>query len=414
MEDALVMILAGGVGSRLRPLTLDRAKPAVPFGGRYRIIDFVLSNFVNSGFYKIKVLTQYKADSLINHIARGWRLSELLGHYIDAVPAQQRRGPHWYSGSADSIYQNLNLIEDYKPRDIFVFGGDHIYKMDVAQMLAHHRKCGGDLTVAAVPVPIEQGSQFGIIEADEQGRIIGFQEKPDNPRPMPGDPTRCLASMGNYIFERTSLVREVTRDAADESSAHDFGKSIVTRMVLDPDCPVYVYDFSTNIIPGQPQAEQGYWRDVGSIDAYWQSSMDLVALAPEFDLYNPKWPIRTRYKHYAPAKFVHDDPDHNRVGTAINSMVAEGVIVSGGMIRNSILCPRVRVNSYSSIEESVLFKGVQVGRHARLRRCVVDKGVEVPPYAVIGYDLEEDRRRFTVSPEGVVVIAKGTKAEQFE
>ncbi|AWV90970.1 glucose-1-phosphate adenylyltransferase [Bradymonas sediminis] len=414
MEDALVMILAGGVGSRLRPLTLDRAKPAVPFGGRYRIIDFVLSNFVNSGFYKIKVLTQYKADSMINHISRGWRLSEMLSHYVDAVPAQQRRGPHWYSGSADAIYQNLNLIDDANPRDICVFGGDHIYKMDVAQMLKHHRDRGAELTVAAIPVPLEEGTQFGIIEVDAEGRIIGFEEKPDNPRPMPNDPTRCLASMGNYIFGSQALVREVTRDAEDENSAHDFGKNIVTRMVQDADCPVFVYDFSTNIIPGQPLAEQGYWRDVGSIDAYWQSSMDLVALSPQFDLYNPKWPIRTRYKHYAPAKFVHDDPDNNRVGSAVNSMVAEGVIVSGGLIRNSILFPRVRVNSYSSIEESVLFTRVQVGRHARLRRCVIDKDVEIPPYAEIGFNLEEDRRRFTVSPEGVVVIPKGTTLEDFE
>ncbi len=409
MDNVLVMILAGGEGSRLRPLTRDRAKPAVPFGGRYRIIDFVLSNFVNSGFYKIKVLTQYKADSLINHISRGWRLSEHVGHYVDAVPAQQRRGPHWYRGSADSIYQNLNLLEDAQPDDVCVFGGDHIYKMDVSQMLAHHRERGGDLTVAAVPVPIEQGSQFGIIEADETGRIIGFEEKPDQPKPMPGDDTRCLASMGNYIFESGALGGEVTRDAKDEESAHDFGKSIVTRMVRDEDCDVFVYDFSTNVVPGQPDTEQGYWRDVGTIDSYWQTSMDLVAIEPQFDLYNPRWPIRTRYKHHAPAKFVHDDPTHNRVGMAINSMVAEGAIVSGGVIRNSVLFPRVRVNSYSRIEESVLFDGVDIGRRAKIRRAVIDKGVRIPADAVIGYDLEKDRQRFTVSETGVVVIPKGAE-----
>ena len=407
MDDVLVMVLAGGEGSRLRPLTADRAKPAVPFGGRYRIVDFVLSNFVNSGFYKIKVLTQYKADSLINHIARGWRLSELVGHYVDAVPAQQRRGPHWYRGSADSIYQNLNLIEDAEPNDVCVFGGDHIYKMDVSQMVRHHRECGGDLTVAAVPVPIEEGSQFGIIEADTDGRIIGFDEKPDQPKPMPGDPTRCLASMGNYIFETSCLVDQVSRDAKDEQSAHDFGKSIVTKMVCDDVSDVYVYDFSTNEVPGQSEEERGYWRDVGTIDSFWQSSMDLVAINPQFDLYNPRWPIRTRYEHHAPAKFVHDDPTNNRVGTAINSMVAEGAIVSGGVIRNSILFPRVRVNSYSRIEESVIFDGVDIGRHAKIRRAVIDKGVEVPADAVIGYDLEKDRQRFTVSDTGVVVIPKG-------
>jgi glucose-1-phosphate adenylyltransferase len=406
MDDVLVMILAGGEGSRLRPLTRDRAKPAVPFGGRYRIIDFVLSNFVNSGFYRIKVLTQYKADSLINHIARGWRLSELVGHYVDAVPAQQRRGPHWYRGSADSIYQNLNLISDASPKDVCVFGGDHIYKMDVRQMLRHHRDTGGALTVAAVPVPLSQGSQFGIIEADESGRIIGFAEKPDDPRPMPGDPTRCLASMGNYIFEAGSLVDEVSRDADDEESAHDFGKSIVTGMVRDGSRDVFVYDFSKNDVPGQNSRERGYWRDVGTLDSYWQASMDLVAINPEFDLYNPKWPIRTRYKHHAPAKFVHDDPTTNRVGTAVNSTVAEGAIVSGGTIRNSILFPRVRVNSYSSIDESVLFDGVDIGRRAKIRRAVIDKGVSIPADEVIGYDLDRDRKRFTVSDDGVVVIPK--------
>ncbi|MFP4598750.1 MAG: glucose-1-phosphate adenylyltransferase [Persicimonas sp.] len=406
MDDVLVMILAGGEGSRLRPLTDDRAKPAVPFGGRYRIIDFVLSNFVNSGFYKIKVLTQYKADSLINHIARGWRLSELVGHYVDAVPAQQRRGPHWYRGSADSIYQNLNIIEDEDPTHVCVFGGDHIYKMDVRQMLDHHAQCGGDLTVAAVQVPIEDASQFGIIEADEDGRIIGFSEKPDDPRPMPGDPTRCLASMGNYIFTSEALVREVTRDAEDEQSVHDFGKSIVTNMVRDDACQVFVYDFSDNVVPGQPASEHGYWRDVGTIDSYWQTSMDLVAIRPEFDLYNPKWPIRTRYEAHAPAKFVHDNPSDNRVGTAVNSTVAEGAIVSGGVIRNSILFPRVRVNSYSRIEDSVLFDGVDVGRRAKIRRAVIDKNVTVPPDTVIGYDLDADRRRFTVSDTGVVIIPK--------
>lgn len=411
MDDVLVMILAGGQGSRLMPLTDDRAKPAVPFGGRYRIIDFVLSNFVNSGFYKIKVLTQYKADSLINHISRGWRLSELVGHYVDAVPAQQRRGPHWYRGSADSIYQNLNLIEDAEPRDVCVFGGDHIYKMDVRQMVDWHRQCGGALTVAAVPVPIEEAWQFGIIEADEEGRIIGFQEKPDDPKPMPGDPTRCLASMGNYIFESEALVDEVTRDALDEESAHDFGKSIVTKMVRDDVSDVFVYDFSQNSVRGQTERERGYWRDVGTIDSYWQASMDLVAIDPEFDLYNPKWPIRTRYEHHAPAKFVHDDPSHNRVGTAINSMVAEGAIVSGGIIHNSILFPLVRVNSYSRIEESVLFDGVDIGRRAKIRRAVIDKGVSIPPDTVIGYDLEKDRQRFTVSDGGVVVIPKGAVFE---
>lgn len=407
MHNTLVMILAGGQGTRLRPLTRDRAKPAVPFGGRYRLIDFVLSNFVNSGFYRIKILTQYKADSLINHISRGWRLSAHLGHFVDAVPAQQRKGPHWYRGSADSIYQNLNLIEDADPNDVCVFGADHIYKMDVRQMLARHRAVAADLTIAAIPVPIEEASAFGIMKVDDSGRIVGFQEKPDDPAPMPNDPEHSLASMGNYIFSTDALVHEVTRDAEDETSAHDFGKSIVTKMVRDADSAVYAYDFSTNIVPGQPENERGYWRDVGTVDSYWEASMDLIDIDPIFDLYNEQWPVRTRYRHHPPAKFVHEDLSNNRVGRAMNSSVAEGCIVSGGTIRNCVLFPEVRVNSFSNIEDSVLFENVDIGRRARVRRTIIDKGVQVPPDEVIGYDLEQDRERFAVSDSGIVVVPKG-------
>lgn len=406
-DNVLVMILAGGQGSRLRPLTNERAKPAVPFGGRYRIIDFVLSNFVNSGFFKIKVLTQYKSESLTQHIMRGWRLSSMVDHWIEIVPAQQRLGPSWYAGSADAINQNLNLLRDEEPSEVAVFGADHIYKMDVGSMVDFHRERGAVLTVAAIPVPIEEGTEFGIIEVDEDMRMIGFEEKPDNPKPIPGDPTRCLASMGNYVFDADVLIEEVTRDAQVEESAHDFGKSIIGPMVADDTKPVYVYDFNTNEIPGQGDEERGYWRDVGTIGAYWDVSMELVSLTPSFNLYNRRWPIRTYYEHYPPAKFVHDDPRNARVGTAVNSIVAEGVIVSGGMIRNSLLFPRVRVNSYSRIEESVLFDGVNVGRRARIRRAIIDKHVEIPADAVIGYDLEEDAKRFTVS-DGIVVVPKGT------
>ena len=407
MNDVLVMILAGGQGSRLQPLTAERAKPAVPFGGRYRIIDFVLSNFVNSGFYQIKVLTQYKSDSLNAHLSRGWRLDEFLGHFVDAVPAQQRRGPHWFAGSADAIYQSLNHIEDVDPRDICVFGADHIYHMDVRQMVQFHREKTADLTVAAIPVPIEEGFQFGIIEVDENQRIIGFEEKPANPRPIPGIPDYCLASMGNYIFRTEELVREVIRDAEDADSDHDFGKNIVTHMVNDPARETFVYDFSTNRIPGDKRGGINYWRDVGTLEAYWEASMDLVSVSPEFDLYNPRWPIRSHYAHFPPAKFVHDDPSTSRVGAAINSIVAEGCIVSGGTIRSSVLFPRVRTHSYSTIEESVLFTGVEVGRRAQIRRTIIDKDVTIPPDAVIGHDLEEDARRFTVSDDGIVVIPKG-------
>lgn len=407
MSDVLVMILAGGKGTRLRPLTLDRAKPAVPFGGRYRIIDFVLSNFVNSGFFKIKVLTQYKSDSLNNHLSRGWRLAQFLGHYVDPVPAQQRRGPHWFAGSADAIYQNLNLIQDEDPDDICIFGADHIYNMDVRQMMRFHREKSAHLTVAAIPVPIEEGFQFGILEIDGEGRIQGFQEKPENPRPMPGNDDYCLASMGNYIFTTEALVGEIVRDAADETSSHDFGKNIIAPMVLDESFDCFVYDFSENSIPGQTTTGLNYWRDVGTIDAYWEASMDLVSLNPEFDLYNKRWPIRSHYHHFPPAKFVHDDPTQNRVGTAINSIVAEGCIVSGGTIRNSILFPQARINSFSSIEDSVLFEGVEVGRRALIRRTIIDKDVIVPPDTVVGFDAKEDAERFPVTESGVVIIPKG-------
>ena len=411
MNDVLVMILAGGEGKRLRPLTLDRAKPAVPFGGRYRIIDLVLSNFVNSGFYKIKVLTQYKSDSLINHISRGWHLAQFIDHYIDAVPAQQRRGPQWFQGSADAIYQNLNLIYDEEPNDVCVFGGDNIYKMDVRQMLDFHRQKDADLTVAAIPVPVEQGRAFGILEIDHDHRIVGFAEKPDEPREIPDRPGWCLASMGNYIFKTPSLVEEIIRDAHDEGSAHDFGKNIITNMVRSGHQATFVYDFSTNDVPGQSERERSYWRDVGTIDAYWESSMDLISVAPEFDLYNRRWPIRTHYQHYPPAKFVHDDPATNRVGQAINSIVAEGCIVSGGTIRNSVLFQRVRVNSYSSIEDSVLFEQVEVGRRARIRKAIIEKDVVIPPDTVIGFDEEQDRARFPISDAGVVVVPKGYEFE---
>jgi glucose-1-phosphate adenylyltransferase len=323
------------------------------------------------------------------------------------VPAQQRRGPQWYKGSADAIYQNLNLLYDEDPRDVAVFGGDNIYKMDVRQMLAFHRDRDADLTVAAIPVPIEEGSQFGILQVDENHRIIGFEEKPENPKPIPGQPDKCLASMGNYIFKTDVLAEEVVRDAHDPTSSHDFGKNIITHMVSHANANLFIYDFSQNIIPGQPPREQSYWRDVGTIDSYWSSSMDLVSVQPEFNLYNKRWPIRTYYRHIPPAKFVHDDPRNNRVGTAINSIVAEGCIVSGGVIRNSILFPEVRVNSFSYIEDSIIFEQVNIGRRARIRKAIIDKHIVIPPDTVIGYDLEEDRKRFPVSENGVVVIPKG-------
>lgn len=408
-NDVLVMILAGGEGRRLRPLTSDRAKPAVPFGGRYRIIDFALTNFINSGFYRINVITQYKSDSLSRHITRGWRMSGMADHFIDVVPAQQRVGKHWYMGSADAVFQNLNLIYDTRPRDVCVFGGDHIYKMEIGQMLDFHRDREAILTIAAIPVPIEQAKEFGVIVVDDQWRVVDFQEKPDNPTPMPNDPTRALVSMGNYIFRCDKLVEELVYDAQSEESAHDFGKNILPRLVEASNQHVFVYDFSQNMVPGQPETERGYWRDVGTVDAYWQASMDLIEVVPEFDLYNRHWPMRTLYEHFPPAKFVHNDLKSGRVGVAMNSLVSEGCIVSGGTIRRSVLFPQVRVHSFSSIEESVLFHRVNVGRRVKIRRAIIDKNVIIPPDTVIGYDEELDRQRFHVTEGGIVVVPKGTK-----
>lgn len=405
-EQLLAIVLAGGEGRRLRPLTLDRAKPAVPFGGRYRIIDFVLSNFVNSGFFQVKVLTQYKASSLISHLVRGWQLAPILGHFVEPVPAQQRTGPDWFKGSADAVYQNLNLVSDMKPDLVAVFGADHIYKMDVRQMVDFHREKDADLTIAAIPVPIEEGNQFGILKVDTDGRMVDFMEKPADPPPMPGDPTRCLASMGNYLFRTSTLVDEIVRDAREQSSAHDFGGSIVTKMVGNE--KVFVYDFATNEPPGMEEKERGYWRDVGTMDAYWSASMDLVDVDPIFNLYHRQWPIRSWYGHLPPAKFVFDSNSDNRIGTAVNSLVSPGCIVSGGRVSRSILAPRVHVHSYASVEESIIGEGTDIGRNARIRKAVLDKFVTVEPGATIGYDLERDRQRFTVTESGIVAVAKGS------
>jgi glucose-1-phosphate adenylyltransferase len=407
MAKTLAMILAGGAGTRLEPLTRERAKPAVPFGGRYRIIDFVLSNFANSGIYRMKVLTQYKSDSLNKHLSRAWRMTAFLGHYVETVPAQMRTGMDWYKGSADAIYQNLNIITDEEPDHIFVFGADHVYRMDCQQMLDFHISRKAACTVAAIPVPIEEGKEFGIIDMGPDGRMKGFVEKPSNPPPMPGNPKMCLASMGNYLFSTDSLVKEVVRDAADEASAHDFGKSIISQLYKHE--PVYVYDFAQNTIAGQEEKERGYWRDVGNIDTYYQSNMDLVEVDPIFNLYNDRWPMYTQPNNLPPAKFVFADREHNRVGHATDSLVSEGCIISGGSVNRSVLSPKVRVNSFSEVEDSILFENVTIGRRCRIRRAIIDKNVEIPPGMTIGYDLEEDRRRFHVTTGGVVVIPKGMK-----
>lgn len=406
IEDALVMILAGGEGKRLYPLTKDRAKPAVPFGGRYRIIDFVLNNFINSGFYKIKVLTQYKSDSLNKHITRGWALSPFLNQYVDLCPAQMRTGNDWYRGTADAIYQNIFHITDEDPRYVCIFGGDHIYKMKVSQMLDFHKEKKADLSISAIPIPIEEASEFGIMEVDDDWRLVNFVEKPQNkPKSIPGHPELCLASMGNYIFDKEILLDSLNKDANIESSHHDFGKDVIP-MMLSEGKNIYVYNFSSNSFPGMAPAEQGYWRDVGSIDAYWQANMDLLAYSPELNLYSKEWPLRTFNYNYPPAKFVWEEGD--RVGMATNSMVSEGCIISGGGLSHCVLSPKVRINSYSSVTDSILMEQVEVGRYSQIRKAIIDKNVVIPPHTKIGFDREEDLKRgFHVSAGGVTVVPKG-------
>ncbi len=406
--DVLGIVLAGGEGRRLYPLTRDRAKPAVPFGGRYRIVDFVLSNFVNSGIFKISVLTQYKSGSLMQHLARGWQLAPQMGHYVAAVPATQNVGPTWFRGSADAVFQNLDVLANERPHTVCVFGADHIYQMDVRQMLAFHYARQADVTVAAIPIRANESDRYGIVDTDADGRVTGFREKP----PVAPDAAgTLLASMGLYIFGCDVLVRAVTEDAERVESNHDFGRDVLPRMVERQ--RTFAYDFTKNAVPNMAEEQRGYWRDVGTLDAYWQASIDLVSVAPIFNLYNPAWPILSAYYPNPPAKFVFSDPEHNRIGVATDSMVSEGCIVSGGHVDRSILGPRVRVNSYSLVSESILFDGVEIGRHARVKRAIIDKGVVVPSGVVIGYDPEEDRRRFTVSEGGVVAIPKGMDLTPF-
>jgi glucose-1-phosphate adenylyltransferase len=409
-SQTLVMVLAGGEGKRLYPLTLDRAKPAVPFGGRYRIIDIVLSNFVNSGLARIKVLTQYKSASLEEHIARNWRLAPVLDQFIEAIPAQQRTGKTWYRGSADAVWQCQHVIHDEQPELICIFGGDHVYKMDVRQLLAFHQDAEADATVAAIPIPREAARDFGVIEVSDGGRIVAFHEKVENPPSMPGDETKCLASMGNYVFRPDVLLRELAEDEHLEESQHDFGRDILPRLVRQG-ARIFAYDFATNGVPGEDPHNRGYWRDVGTIDAYWEAQMDLIGIHPQFNLYNARWPIRTGATHDPPAKFVFRDEAQARVGIATDSMVSHGCIISGGRIHRSVLGVGCRVNSFSEVEESVLFERVRVGRHAKIRRAIIDKDVEIPSGTIIGFDRDADRQRFFVTDQGLVVIPKRAKLE---
>jgi len=415
MNDTLAVVLAGGKGSRLDPMTRDRAKPAVPFGGIYRIVDFSLSNCLNSGIRKMLVLTQYKAMSLDRHINLGWRhfFCRELGEFIDVVPPQQRIDEHWYQGTADAVYQNIYTLEKERPTYVVVLAGDHIYKMNYRAMVEFHKATRADLTISALRVPKADATRFGVMEVDSNDRVVGFEEKPAHPQTMPGDSEHCYASMGIYVFTARFLFEQLCRDATDPHSMHDFGRDIIPS-IIDTH-RVYAFPFHD-----ENRKSNAYWRDVGTLDAYFEANMDLIGIDPLLNLYDEDWPIRTYQANLPPPKFVFGSrpiPDPplggDRRGHALDSIVCHGCIVSGGEVIRSILSPRVRVNSYSRVEDSILFEGVDVGRYAMVRRSIIDKGVRIPPHARIGFDLDLDRRRgFVLSDSGVVVIAKTDGVEQ--
>ncbi|MVA76187.1 glucose-1-phosphate adenylyltransferase [Auraticoccus sp. F435] len=401
----LSIVLAGGEGKRLMPLTMDRAKPAVPFGGTYRLIDFVLSNLANSNLRQIAVLTQYKSHSLDRHISLTWRFSTMLGNYVTPVPAQQRLGPRWYQGSADAIYQSMNLVIDEDPEYVVVFGADNIYRMDIGHMLQQHIDSGLGCTVAGIRVPRRDATAFGIIDADAENRIAGFLEKPADPPGLPDNPEESFASMGNYIFTTAMLAEALTADAADPTSRHDMGGDIIPWFVGRSQAQVY--DFRDNLVPGATEEDRNYWRDVGTIDAYHHAHMDLVSVKPAFSLYNTDWPIWTSVPQEPGAKFV-------LRGTAEDSIVSPGCIISGGDVDSSVLSPRVRVEKWAKVEHSVLMDGVQVGRNAVIRNAILDKGVVVDEGAEIGVDRQRDAERgFTVSDGGITVVGKKVHVHAF-
>ena len=399
----LSIVLAGGEGKRLFPLTADRAKPAVPFAGHYRLIDFALSNLANAGYLRMVVLTQYKSHSLGQHLATTWRMSTLLDTYVTMVPAQMRHGPHWFAGSADAIFQNLNLIGDDRPEYICVFGADHIYRMDPKQMVEAHIASGAGVTVAGIRAPRSQASAFGVIDPGVGTKIEAFLEKPEDPPGLPDSPEEVFASMGNYVFSAKTLVDAVTDDAKDEDSRHDLGGDIIPAMVKAGEA--HVYDFNANEVPGATERDRAYWRDVGTLDSYYEAHKDLVSVYPVFNLYNRLWPIYTSVPQMPPAKFVLEEG--GRTGQAFNSLVSTGSIISGGTVRNSILSPGVVVDSHALVEDSVLMHDVKIGEGAIVRHAILDKHVIVPPGGRIGCDPEADRRRFTLSPNGITVLGKG-------
>jgi len=400
VKKVLAMVLAGGRGERLYPLTRDRAKPAVPFGAIYRIVDFTLSNCINSGIRRIYALTQYKSTSLHRHIQFGWDiLSARLGEFIEAIPAQQRIDEHWYQGTADAIFQNINILQEERPDLVLVLSGDHIYKMDYRKMIAFHLEKGADLTVAAIRVDRKLSREFGVMEIDGNWRIVGFQEKPEEPKTIPGDPGGMMASMGIYIFNTEVLVRRLIEDTRSDSS-HDFGKDIIPTMIGKGQ--VFAFDFRQGDCGGA-----GYWRDVGTIDAFYEANMDLISVTPQLNLYDYQWPVLTYQPPSPPAKTVWIE--EGRVGTALNSIISNGCIISGGNVRRSILSPRVTIHSFAEVEDSILLEGTDVGRNAKVRKTIIDKEVQIPPGMEIGYHLEEDARRFTVTASGIVVVPKGIR-----
>jgi glucose-1-phosphate adenylyltransferase len=403
----LGIVLAGGEGKRLAPLTADRAKPAVPFGGIYRLIDFVLSNMVNAGYLRVVVLTQYKSHSLDRHITTTWRMSTLMGNYVTPVPAQQRLGPQWFRGSADAIHQSLNLVYDEQPDHVVVFGADHVYRMDTRQMVDQHIASGAAVTVAGLRVPRSEATGFGVIQTAADGRRIeAFLEKPQDPPGLPDDPDTVYASMGNYVFTTEALLEAVRMDAGDEGSVHDMGGNIIPMLVEQG--VAQVYDFDDNDVPGATDRDRGYWRDVGTLDSYYDAHMDLVSVHPVFNLYNRQWPILTSSPAYPPAKFVFEE--RGRIGQAVDSLVSQGAIVSGGSVRRSILSPGVRVHSGSDIRGSVVLHNVDIGRGAVVHGAILDKNVVVAPGATLGVDHDADRKRgYTVTEGGVVVVGKGEK-----
>ena len=405
IPKVLSIILAGGEGKRLMPLTEDRAKPAVPFGGHYRLIDFALSNVVNSGYLRIIVLTQYKSHSLDRHISTTWHMSSILGNYIAPVPAQQRTGKHWYMGSADAIFQSVNIIRDEMPDYVLIIGADNIYRMDFGQMVQAHIESGLPATVAGIRQPLSLASSFGVIEADASRKITAFKEKPLDAVGLPDAPDQVLASMGNYVFNTDALLEALAQDAIHEESAHDMGGNIVPYFVSRGQAGCY--DFINNIIPGSSERDRDYWRDVGTLDAYYEASMDLIAVHPIFNLYNPQWPILTDIDgRMPPAKFVYGDAD--RMGYAVDSYVSNGVIISGGKCEHSLLSPGVRLNSWSEVTDSVLMDGVIIGRHARIDKCIIDKYARIGEGVTLGVNLEQDRARgLIVTDSGITVVPKG-------